>query len=541
MAIKGSLREASLPDVLQLLAMGQKTGCLSVTDRSNFGSIYFERGRVIHAMIVNRPDKLGDLLIRNGRLDPAAMAAAIEEQATRPGVRFGQILIERGAVTREQVEHYVRVQIEEAVYLLFTWAHGSFYFEADQRPDPGAILVSLNAENLLLEGARRIDEWSLIEKKIPSFDLVFEPNPANDVNGATDLTEEQRTVLPLLNGERNVREVVDESGLVEFDVGKAIFGLLQAGFVHPLGRRRADQIAEALPSRVDEHRNLGVAFYRAGMFEEAVREFRRVTELHPDNLEARFFLALVALRAADDRTAIRLLKGVAQRGGSRPSILAGISLALERLGRKEDARLAIEEALRLAPRGLPLLLSHAILLLKNERVPEAREAFTRYREVLGERNQPPAAYYAFAMLAEAVAGRGDAALRLGEEGLAQYPDSAPLLLHLGAIWERREEWEVAESMYRRAVGANAELAQAHKALGDSCFRRGAHDEAADSYRRAIEISPEMGDDVYFKLGTIHYKRMEREAAVQLWRKALELNPQNAVARTNLELVEKLLP
>ena len=37
MAIKGSLKEASLPDVLQLLSMGQKTGCLSVAERSNFG------------------------------------------------------------------------------------------------------------------------------------------------------------------------------------------------------------------------------------------------------------------------------------------------------------------------------------------------------------------------------------------------------------------------------------------------------------------------------------------------------------------------
>jgi hypothetical protein len=49
MAIKGSLSEASLPDVLQLLAMGQKTGCLSVTDRANFGYIYFDRGRITYA------------------------------------------------------------------------------------------------------------------------------------------------------------------------------------------------------------------------------------------------------------------------------------------------------------------------------------------------------------------------------------------------------------------------------------------------------------------------------------------------------------
>ena len=68
MAIKGSLKEASLPDVLQLLAMGKKTGCLSVTHRNNFGYIYFEKGRIAYASIVNRRDRLGDLLIKAGLL-----------------------------------------------------------------------------------------------------------------------------------------------------------------------------------------------------------------------------------------------------------------------------------------------------------------------------------------------------------------------------------------------------------------------------------------------------------------------------------------
>jgi len=63
MAIRGSLREASLPDVLQLLAMGMKTGCLSVTHRNNFGNIYFNKGRISYASIVNRRDRLGDMLV----------------------------------------------------------------------------------------------------------------------------------------------------------------------------------------------------------------------------------------------------------------------------------------------------------------------------------------------------------------------------------------------------------------------------------------------------------------------------------------------
>src|SRR5437762_9698891 len=76
-------------------------------------------------------------------------------------------------LTQADLERYMRVQIEESVYYLFTWTQGTFNFEADVRPEQQDFLVSINPESLLLEGARRVDEWSLIEKKIPSFDLIF--------------------------------------------------------------------------------------------------------------------------------------------------------------------------------------------------------------------------------------------------------------------------------------------------------------------------------------------------------------------------------
>ena len=76
MAIKGRLREASLPDVLQLLAMGKKTGCLSVTNKQQFGTIHFEKGRISHAAIVNRRDRLGDLLVKHGLIGPADLRGA---------------------------------------------------------------------------------------------------------------------------------------------------------------------------------------------------------------------------------------------------------------------------------------------------------------------------------------------------------------------------------------------------------------------------------------------------------------------------------
>ena len=158
MAIKGSLKEASLPDVLQLLSMGKKSGCLSVTHRQSFGYIYFDKGRICYASIVNRRDRLGDILVKNGLITQAQLDEAVHGQNTRRDTRLGEILVERQFIAREELHRYIRLQIEEAVYYLFTWNQGTFNFEADVAPDAQDFLVSINPESLLLEGARRVDE-----------------------------------------------------------------------------------------------------------------------------------------------------------------------------------------------------------------------------------------------------------------------------------------------------------------------------------------------------------------------------------------------
>ena len=191
MAIKGSLKEASLPDVIQLLALGRKTGCLAVADRQNFGYIYFDDGRIIFASIVNRRDRLGDLLVRSGRISDAQLRAAVDRQAGDRDRKLGEILVELGYITRAELEDHIRVQVEEAVYYLFTWSSGTFNFEAGVRPEREDFLVSINPESLLLEGARRVDEWSLIAKKIPTLDIVFEADQARLQAAGVRLSDEQ--------------------------------------------------------------------------------------------------------------------------------------------------------------------------------------------------------------------------------------------------------------------------------------------------------------------------------------------------------------
>src|SRR3989442_9446555 len=113
MAIKGSLKEASLPDVLQLLALGQKTGCLCIADRSNFGYIYFEKGRICYASIVNRRARLGDILVKHGKIPQGQLEAAVQRQTMEHGKKLGEVLVGMTGITQTDLQRSMRVQIRE--------------------------------------------------------------------------------------------------------------------------------------------------------------------------------------------------------------------------------------------------------------------------------------------------------------------------------------------------------------------------------------------------------------------------------------------
>src|SRR5438046_8583419 len=236
MAIKGSLKEASLPDVLQLLALGQKTGCLSIADRSNFGYIYFEKGRICYASIVNRRDRLGDILVKHSKITQGQLDAAVLRQTKEHGKKLGEILVAMAVITQADLERYMRVQIEESVYYLFTWTQGTFNFEADVRPERQDFLVSINPESLLLEGARRVGGGRLIEEKVSSFDLIFVVDKDRLAISEAQLTDTQQRILSLLDASRDVNQVIEDSGLGEFEIGKAVCGLINAGVGHGGGR-----------------------------------------------------------------------------------------------------------------------------------------------------------------------------------------------------------------------------------------------------------------------------------------------------------------
>ena len=539
MAIKGSLKEASLPDVLQLLAMGKKTGCLSVTHRSNFGYLYFDKGRISYASIVNRRDRLGDLLVKNGIITPEQLQAAITAQERRRDRRLGELLMDMGYLSHDALARHIRDQIEEAVYFLFTWNQGTFNFEPDVEPDEKEFLVSINPESLLLEGARRVDEWTLVEKKIPSFDIVFEIDRPKLMRAEVELTPYQRKLLELVDGRRDVQQIVDASGLVEFDVGKLLYGLMTAGFLHRIGKSKAPEPAVS-EARVQEHYNLGIAFYKTGMFDEALREFRRVLDLHAEDASARFFVGLVQLRQGKWADAVATYQDAAGRSGARAGVFHNLAFALERQQDFAGALRALQDAVkRSGGKDARVQTSLGIASLLSGDVAGADSALSGARPLWGSKPPSPA-WYHYAGLTAALLGDLPRAQSVLEEGVGAHPRSAPLLNNLAVVLERRNASDQAMAVLERALAEDSGLAQVHKNIGDAHYRAGRYEDALEAYQRAVKADPDLGDDIYLKLGNIRFKQQDRDEAIRCWERALELDPENAIVRTNLNAVRQVL-
>jgi tetratricopeptide (TPR) repeat protein len=392
----------------------------------------------------------------------------------------------------------------------------------------------VNPETLLLEGARRIDEWEIIKTKITSLDLIFALDRPRLEAAQVSLTSEQELLVPLVDGHRAVRELADAARMGEFAVAKAMYGLAQAGFVRRVGRRRAD--AEPESDDVQNARNLGIAFYRTAMLDDAEREFRRVLQSDAANLAARHYLALVALRRGDAALAVLRFTALLESAGPRTGTYLNLAGALRLQRRFEEASRVLEEARVLAPQDLRIRLADGATKLFAGEPLAARTTLAEYRHALGADTVPPALYYYCAGLAEALAGQPHRADALAAEGLERYPASAPLLLLSGNLAERRADMAAAERAYQQAAEEDPSLAQCHRNLGDMAQRRGAPNEAVEHYRRATELEPALGDEIYTRLADLHYKRNERDEAIRCWRRAVELNPENEVARNHLEVV-----
>src|SRR5437667_9571429 len=174
MAFQGSLAELHLPDIIQLISVSGKTGVFHLTSGALAGEIYLSDGKIVHAQLDD-------------------------------------------------------VSGEEAVYALAMWSQGDFRF------DPGVAteLRTITKSNtiLVMEAARRLDEWRVLSKKIPSTDMVPEFVVQEHREGQINLNTSEWLILSKIDGHRSLKAIADATRLSAFDAAKVLYGLVATGLI----------------------------------------------------------------------------------------------------------------------------------------------------------------------------------------------------------------------------------------------------------------------------------------------------------------------
>jgi Tfp pilus assembly protein PilF len=264
--------------------------------------------------------------------------------------RLGEILVAIEAITRRELERCVRAQVEEVVFELMSWSEGYFSFVEGPVDARGIEAVaSIPTEALLMEAARRIDEWSRIEARIPHLGVVPRIRPAEDGAGAPlDLVPFEWEVLAAVDGQRSVREVADAVGRSDFDVARTIYGLASAGIVvvdEPEGAPSPAPAQTASPAaRVEEHLAMGDLESARVAAEEAIAA-------DPDRPEpwAALGRALLGMRRYEE--AEDALSQALHRDPVRPTPRRLLALAQAAQGRFADAVGTWDRWTRLQPKS----------------------------------------------------------------------------------------------------------------------------------------------------------------------------------------------
>lgn len=232
--IRGDLASFRLVEVMQMLGLQRQSGRLAVSGTGGADlEIYFKEGAVVFASAGNRGGAGGlfeGLLRRTCRLDDSSVAH-VQRIADMTGDPVDKVLVRERLLDVRAFTDCLRRHAESVVFRAMALEQGKFVFERTA-PPVFANPVALKVDDLLLEGARRADEWALIQQRIPSFDLVFEPMIGNAEELSTrGLSDIDSQVFSLVDGSRSVQNITDDAGLGDFDVAKSLFILLSVGLI----------------------------------------------------------------------------------------------------------------------------------------------------------------------------------------------------------------------------------------------------------------------------------------------------------------------
>jgi hypothetical protein len=243
MPLQGNLRDFSTTQLLNLINLAGKTGTLIMYDGARPGDagagagkerarVAFKVGKLISAMLDGQSGDLISVLNKAGKLTNE-QARIIRERAKQTSDKaLALLLINANYVTQRDVVKSIQQHTLDVVYNLLTWQEGPFRFEDDVLPSSDRIVVPIDLENVIIEGARQIKQIEQLTSHIPNLDMAlrFPPNPKEKFKGV-HLSVEEWKVVSYVSQKNTMRQIARTNNMSDNEIRRIVYGLEQAGLV----------------------------------------------------------------------------------------------------------------------------------------------------------------------------------------------------------------------------------------------------------------------------------------------------------------------
>lgn len=249
--MQGDLSREPLADAIRQLYVERRSGILHLAYGKISKRIYFRKGSMIFANSDVESDRLGEFLIRQGVIDREAFEKTTETMK-ETGHRFGRTVVELGHCTAEEMEQKVVDQIQAIIYSLFDWSEGDYRFEQHENPVDEDIVLNLSTADIILEGARRLENIDTVRNALGDSSGVLEQNedPLLLYQKMTTLSQSEYFILSRVDGTSTMDDIFAVSPLGEDETLRCIYGLVSAGvLVIKGGARPAASSDEPAPTR----------------------------------------------------------------------------------------------------------------------------------------------------------------------------------------------------------------------------------------------------------------------------------------------------
>ncbi|MCL4477212.1 MAG: DUF4388 domain-containing protein [Nitrospirae bacterium] len=340
-ALKGNLKDVSLTRILIELNRNRATGTLAVTTPRFTKNIYVRDGSVIFASSTFEDDRLGEMLVKAGKISLEQYDKSVELLKTSKK-RQGAILVDLGYITPKDLFWGVKYQVKEIIYSIFQLEDGAYEFNENAIPPDEVITLKISMNNLIYEGGSRIDNITRIRREMPEVKSIFTLNedPAGIFKGI-DLSSLDRTILSLVDGKRSINQLIEESRVNSFDVMKTLYVLWSTGFI----------VEREIPGKAQEETvDIGEEILESVTEEDHVLKKKVEEDTQAALLEEQFKRGVEEFKRGNYWGAAELFRLVTRNFSKNPKAWSYLSLSLSKIpNRLKEAEEALLQAIKLEP------------------------------------------------------------------------------------------------------------------------------------------------------------------------------------------------